>query len=83
MVCLGNVCAYCAVGGDSDECLLLAAQEGHNVCVLELLKTGADVNVKILNGETALMLALRGGDPKCVQNLIEAGADVNFKKSKR
>ena len=52
------------VGIDEQDCffegrtaLMLAAQKGHSAVVAELVKAGADVNVKDRNGMTAVLLA--------------------------
>lgn len=43
-----------------------------------LLKAGADVNLKALDGSTALHIASRQGDIELIKALIEAGADPNM-----
>ncbi|UYV68524.1 hypothetical protein LAZ67_6000030, partial [Cordylochernes scorpioides] len=47
------------------------------VKVKELLKSGADINVKNKNGNSPLHLAASKGNQHLVQYLVEAGADVN------
>ena len=66
-----KICVLCSrltldagVGIDEQDCffegrtaLMLAAQKGHSAVVAELVKAGADVNVKDRNGMTAVLLA--------------------------
>ncbi|UYV68521.1 hypothetical protein LAZ67_6000020 [Cordylochernes scorpioides] len=47
------------------------------VKVKELIKSGADINVKKINGNSPLHLAARKGNQELVQYLVEAGADMN------
>ncbi len=44
--------------------------------VEDLIRAGADVNVRIYGGMTPLMIAA-GGNPRILRALIEAGADLN------
>ncbi|UYV68527.1 hypothetical protein LAZ67_6000048, partial [Cordylochernes scorpioides] len=48
------------------------------VKVKELIKSGADINVKNKRGNSPLHLAASKGNQDLVQYLVEAGADVNF-----
>ena len=48
----------------------------------ELIKNGADVNVKFGNNKTPIMIASEKGYSKIVKVLIENGADINAKDSK-
>jgi len=57
--------------------LLLAAREGSAAVIDTLVKSGADVNAKTLNGTTALMYAAASGSVDTVNALIAHGADVN------
>ena len=66
-----KICILCSrlilnagVGIDEQDCffegrtaLMLAAQRGHSAVVSELVKAGADINVKDKNGMTAVLLA--------------------------
>ena len=66
-----KICILCSrlilnagVGIDEQDCffegrtaLMLAAQKGHSAVVAELVKAGADINVKDKNGMTAVLLA--------------------------
>ena len=56
----------------------MAAEKGHNDCLEEMIKAGADVNIINLDGDTALMCAALTGQGHCLSTLIEAGADVNI-----
>ena len=53
-----DLCGNCAATEDKDKSLLHAAEAGHVSCVQVLLETGADVNTKGYNGETALILSI-------------------------
>lgn len=44
-----------------------------------MLKYGADINDKIVNGETALCNAVSNGDERAALKLIERGADIEVK----
>ncbi|KAJ8033227.1 Ankyrin-1 [Holothuria leucospilota] len=65
-------------GGKAEETPLHIAarvKEGEKVAEM-LLKSGADVNATMSNGETAMHVAARHGHLKMVQALLEEGADV-------
>ncbi|XP_071836319.1 uncharacterized protein [Apostichopus japonicus] len=67
-------------GGKAQEAPLHIAariKEGEKVAEM-LLKSGADVNATMSNGETALHVAARHGHLKMVQALLEEGADVEY-----
>ena len=53
------------------------------LCVIELLKAGAQLNVKESSGNTALMWAVQIQHVDCVKELIAAGADVNVENKRR
>jgi hypothetical protein len=55
--------------------LIVAANEGHDAAVRQLLTLGAPANVTDERGATALMLAARNGDLGIVQFLLSRGAD--------
>lgn len=57
--------------------LMAAASRGHSSLVEELIKRGADVNLKHYSGKTALMSASGNGDVATIKALLRAGADVN------
>src|SRR5579884_558536 len=61
--------------------LLEAAKDGQAEKVLDLIKTGADVNAKDASGDTALILAAYNGRIETVKALIKSKADVNAKGS--
>lgn len=64
---------------DGYTALMLAAMNGHHICVNLLLNLGADVNESGKDDCTALMKAAINGHYKCVKLLVESGADVNKK----
>ncbi|MDR2701366.1 MAG: ankyrin repeat domain-containing protein [Spirochaetaceae bacterium] len=47
----------------------------------ELIRTGADVNIKSKDGQTALIVAVGTGDEKIVEVLLKAGADADISDS--
>ena len=53
--------------------------QGLTECVNMLMRMGADVNRRDVNGFTALTLATLNNHITCVESLITAGADVNIK----
>ena len=59
--------------------LILAAYYGDLSEVKRLLDTGAEVNAKTKDGQTALIYASIKGDPKVVEMLLAKGAEVNTK----
>src|SRR6185503_3233517 len=61
--------------------LLLAAAEGNDTVVRQLLATGAPANVTNERGETALMMAARNGDLGMLQALLSRGADASIRDS--
>ena len=61
--------------------LHLAAYNGHTQTVLFLLKEGAKIDCRDLEGKTPLIHACTGPYAKTVEALIKAGADVNAKGS--
>lgn len=54
--------------------LMLACEHAHDECVRTLLRAGADVNARDLNGFNALRCCL--GRPRCMRLILDAGADV-------
>ena len=50
-------------------------------CVQKLAATGADVNVRDKEGNTALAWAAYHEHAQCIENLTEAGADVNIQNN--
>ncbi|GLH09594.1 Ankyrin repeat and KH domain-containing protein mask [Gryllus bimaculatus] len=67
------------VNKDTDEdgasALYYAAQSGHTACVAELLRRGADANLKCKKGESPLHRSSAYGHVECVRVLLAAGAD--------
>lgn len=61
--------------------LLVAAAEGNDTVVRQLLSTGAPANVTNERGETALMMAARNGDLGMLQALLSRGADAFIRDS--
>ncbi|CAK8691079.1 unnamed protein product [Clavelina lepadiformis] len=57
--------------------LHLAAKEGHNDVIIELLSRSADINQQTKRGNTALHIASLAGKLPVVQLLLEKGADPN------
>ncbi len=56
---------------------MLAAMNGHIVCVKNLLKRGAGLEIRSSSGYTALLYAVRFSRSDVLRVLIENGADVN------
>lgn len=64
----------CNVNGQEISSFILAAQEGYNECVKELLKyPSVNANEKNSTGWTALHAAAQGGHLETVKILIETG----------
>ncbi len=59
--------------------LMVASSRGYSNMVAELIKRGANVNLKHYSGETPLMFAAFNGDAKIVKALVRAGANPNVK----
>jgi ankyrin repeat protein len=59
--------------------LLIASLRGYPELVEELIKRGADVNLKRYVGDTPLMFAALSGNVKTVNALLRAGANPNAK----
>src|SRR6185503_1640100 len=57
--------------------LMVASLHGYSELVEELIKRGADVNLKRYVGDTSLMFAAHTGSVKTVSALIRAGANPN------
>lgn len=57
--------------------LMVASSRGYSKMVAELIKRGANVNLKRYSGDTALMFAAANGDAKTVEALVRAGANPN------
>jgi len=63
----------------NDEQLLIAADAGDTIKVLNLIRLGADVDAKTWEGVTSLMLATQNGNMPMMQVLIRCGADPDIK----
>lgn len=59
--------------------LLLAAKYGYELCVIELLKSGADTSTADFQGTTALHWAAGNGHEPIVQLLYDNGASIDTK----
>src|SRR5690349_1562166 len=57
--------------------LMVASSHGYSNLVEQLIKRGADVNLKRYTGETPLMFAADSGDVKTVRALLRARANPN------
>ena len=62
--------------------LMLAAVGGWNLAAQELLKRGADINLRSSSGESALEAACFKGYLPMVKTLVEKGANVNAKNGR-
>ena len=61
--------------------LILAAVNGNTQGVKDLLKAGADVNIRNKWGMSALMYAAEGDHAGTVDALLEGGADINARNN--
>ncbi len=59
--------------------LMVASSRGYSNMVGELIKRGADVNLKHYSGETALLLAAGQDNVETIKALLAAGASPNVK----
>lgn len=64
---------------DSGVRLNVAAMEGNEDAVLDLLNKGVNINTRGYNNVTPLMFAAKNGHAKVVNILLEKGADINAK----
>jgi len=62
---------------EADKALIQAARKGDIETVKQHLDAGADVNAKVMNGETSLTSAAYSGHKEIVELLLANGADVN------
>ena len=67
--------SMCLAGVNED--LMKATLKGSSSSVIQLLKSGADVNAKNNEGVTPLMVASGTGNKTILDILLSAGADVN------
>ena len=64
--------------GEFDQTLLhVAADRGNVQRIHELLRDGADLEARDLDGYTPLMIAVSVEEPEAVDRLLEAGADLS------
>lgn len=61
-----------------DNALRLAAREGRVKVITPLLQSGAQINGRSSEGQTALMYAARSCRPQIVESLVSLGADVDL-----
>jgi ankyrin repeat protein len=59
--------------------LMVASSRGYSEMLTELIRRGANVNLKRYTGETPLMFAADSGDAETVKALLRAGANPNVK----
>jgi hypothetical protein len=57
--------------------LLAAARSGRSDTVRELVRSGVDIDARVLHQGTALIQAVRSGDMATVDALLKSGADPN------
>lgn len=62
-----------------DEQLIIAADKGDTVKVLNLIRQGADVDARTWEGVTSLMYATQNGNLAMMKLLIRCGADPDIK----
>jgi ankyrin repeat protein len=67
------------IGPTKDEQLLIAADGGDTVKVLNLIRQGADVDAKTWEGVTSLMYATQNGNLPMMKVLFRCGADPDIK----
>ncbi|XP_056001178.1 uncharacterized protein LOC125656335 [Ostrea edulis] len=81
-VCRKAINGIGQVSEDIDRChdtpLTTACEEGHVSIVDELVKAGADVNLRDIWENTPLIAACKRGHVSIVDELVKAGADVNL-----
>ena len=58
--------------------VFIAASNGHEGCLAQLIAAGADVNIPNKSGRTPVYIAVYRGNDRCLAQLIAAGADVNI-----
>ncbi len=66
-----------------DNCLRNAAIHGHKEIIEKLLKLGANINNKDINGHTALTWAIFHGQIKTVKVFIKNGANLNIRDKRK
>lgn len=57
--------------------LHISAQNGHLAVTVDLVKAGADLEVRVSDGTTPLGVAAQHGHSAVVEALVKAGADVD------
>ncbi|MDE0432761.1 MAG: ankyrin repeat domain-containing protein [Bryobacterales bacterium] len=65
-----------ATGEFDQTALHIAADRGNVQRIHDLLRRGADLEARDLDGNTPLMLAVSAEEPEAVNRLLEAGADI-------
>ena len=69
------------VDASKKSALMLASEFGHDVCVLELIKAGANVEHALDDGFNSLLYAAQNGHDLCVRALLEAKASIEAVES--
>lgn len=67
---------------NGSEPIHLAAQEGHDACLLALLERGANINVTNFNGRTPLHVAAENGRANVISTLLQHGAATDLQDTK-
>ena len=72
----GAYAVFLALAACGKQPIEAAVEKNDRTAVSEAVKSGADVNAIVSNGDTPLLLAAKTGQSSSAQALIEAGADI-------